>query len=133
MSVPDPGSVRSLFARIARRYDAANHLLSLGRDYAWRRRLVGAVCRSAPGDILDLATGSGDVAFALSRGMPAARIIGMDFCEPMLAEAERKKTAAGSGAFSNVRFSAGDGAALPLPDRSFDHFAKPQGPDDRQP
>ncbi len=102
-----------MFARIARRYDAANHLLSLGRDYAWRRKLVAAVCDSSPRDILDLATGSGDVAFALSGRSPSARITGMDFCPPMLEEAERKKAAV-PGRFANVHFLPGDGLNLPL-------------------
>jgi len=119
MSVSDSSAVRSMFGRIARRYDLANHLLSLGWDHAWRRRLVQAVRGAAPRDVLDLATGSGDVAFALSRKAPSARILGLDFCPPMLAEAERKKAAA-PGAYGNVRFAAGDGLALPLPDADFD-------------
>jgi demethylmenaquinone methyltransferase / 2-methoxy-6-polyprenyl-1,4-benzoquinol methylase len=119
MSFSDSASVRSMFGRIARRYDAANHLLSAGCDLAWRRRLVSAVCRTAPAKILDLATGSGDVAFALSRKAPAADITGMDFCPPMLAEAERKKAAA-AGSHGNIRFLPGDALALPLPNASFD-------------
>jgi demethylmenaquinone methyltransferase/2-methoxy-6-polyprenyl-1,4-benzoquinol methylase len=119
MSVSDPAAIRSMFGRIAGRYDLANRLLSLGCDQSWRRRLVGAVARGAPRDVLDLATGSGDVAFALSRRDPAARILGMDFCPPMLVEAERKKAAA-AGAFGHVRFAPGDGLALPLEDAAFD-------------
>jgi len=109
-----------MFARIARRYDLANRLLSGGTDVAWRRRLVAAVRRTAPREVLDLATGSGDVAFALSRRLPGAHILGMDFCPPMLAEAERKQAAAGGGRYANVRFAPGDGLALPLADASFD-------------
>ena len=109
-----------MFGRIARRYDLANRLLSGGMDVRWRRRLVAAVARTAPRDILDLATGSGDVAFALSRRLPAARILGLDFCPPMLAEAEAKKAAAGPGRHENVRFGPGDGLALPVGDASFD-------------
>jgi demethylmenaquinone methyltransferase/2-methoxy-6-polyprenyl-1,4-benzoquinol methylase len=107
-----------MFGRIARRYDVANRLLSMGRDLSWRRRLIAAVLRHSPGDVLDLATGSGDVAFALAGRTGATRILGMDFCPPMLAEAERKK--ARSGRFENVRFAPGDGLALPLADASFD-------------
>jgi demethylmenaquinone methyltransferase/2-methoxy-6-polyprenyl-1,4-benzoquinol methylase len=82
---------------------------------------VAAVARRAPRDLLDLATGSGDVAFALSAGLAAeAQITGMDFCEPMLAEARKKKAAAGPGAYANTRFLIGDGLALPLQDGSFD-------------
>jgi demethylmenaquinone methyltransferase / 2-methoxy-6-polyprenyl-1,4-benzoquinol methylase len=119
--MPDPAAVNSMFGRIARRYDFANFVLSGGMDTWWRRQLVAAVRRSKPRDILDLATGSGDVAFALSRGLPApASITGMDFCQPMLDEAEAKKLAAGARQYQNVRFAQGDGLSLPLPDASFD-------------
>jgi demethylmenaquinone methyltransferase/2-methoxy-6-polyprenyl-1,4-benzoquinol methylase len=119
--MPDPVAVNSMFGRIAPRYDLANRLLSGGMDVWWRRCLVAAVRRSAPHDVLDLATGSGDVAFALSRGLPAdVRITGMDFCQPMLDEAEVKKSAAGAGHYGNVSFRQGDGLALPLPDGCVD-------------
>lgn len=118
--MPDPAAVNSMFARIARRYDVANRLLSGGADISWRKRLVQAVARSKPRDILDLATGSGDVAFALSRRFEtAAQVTGMDFCQPMLDEAQKKKAAAG-GRYENVTFRQGDGLALPLPDAVYD-------------
>lgn len=110
-----------MFGRIARRYDMANRLLSGGMDIYWRRCLVRAVRRRNPAGILDLATGSGDVALALSRGVPEARqITGMDFCAPMLDEARRKKQAAPEGRYDNVTFRAGDGLALPLEPASCD-------------
>ena len=119
--MPDPVAVNSMFGRIARRYDRANLVLCGGIDTWWRRRLVAAVRRHAPRDVLDLATGSGDVAFALSRRLdPATTIVGMDFCQPMLDQAEEKKRAAGAGRFANVAFCQGDGLALPLPDASID-------------
>lgn len=119
--MPDPTAVNSMFARIASRYDLANRLLSGGSDVWWRHRLVAAVARNRPKDILDLATGSGDVAFALSRKVLSSNnIIGMDFCQPMLDEAERKKGAAGPSRYANIRFQAGDGLNLPLADASFD-------------
>jgi len=118
--MPDPSAVNSMFGRIARRYDVANRLLSGGLDLWWRRRLVAAVRRQRPSTVLDLATGSGDVAFALSRGLPSeVEIVGMDFCQPMLDEAEVKKNAS-PGRYPNVRFRPGDGLALPLPDASVD-------------
>lgn len=108
-----------MFGRIARRYDLANRVLSGGIDIYWRSRLVGAVRETRPADVLDLATGSGDVAFALARGLPSGvRIVGMDFCAPMIEEAEAKK-AARAGAYPGVAFSQGDGLALPLADASF--------------
>jgi demethylmenaquinone methyltransferase/2-methoxy-6-polyprenyl-1,4-benzoquinol methylase len=108
-----------MFARIAHRYDLANRLLSGGADRWWRRRLVAAVRRARPRAVLDLATGSGDVALALGRALPSdVQIIGMDFCAPMLAEAEAKKRRAGG--YPNISFRQGDGLALPLADASVD-------------
>jgi demethylmenaquinone methyltransferase/2-methoxy-6-polyprenyl-1,4-benzoquinol methylase len=117
--MPDPIAVNEMFARIAPRYDLANRLISGGADVWWRRRLVAAVRRARPRVVLDLATGSGDVAFALGRGLPAnVQIIGMDFCQPMLDKAEAKRRKAGGSA--NLRFLPGDGMALPLPGASVD-------------
>jgi len=117
--MPDPTAVNKMFGRIAPRYDLANRLLSGGTDVRWRRRLVAAVRRTQPRVVLDLATGSGDVAFALGRGLPAnVQIMGMDFCQPMLDEAEAKKRKAGGSA--NLWFLQGDGMALPLAAASVD-------------
>jgi demethylmenaquinone methyltransferase/2-methoxy-6-polyprenyl-1,4-benzoquinol methylase len=119
--MPDPVAVRSMFGRIASRYDLANRMLSGGTDVGWRRELVAAVKRFGPTDVLDLATGSGDTALALSRELPwNSRILGMDFCDPMLAEAEKKRTGAKVGLYANLRFQTGDGMALPLADASYD-------------
>lgn len=108
-----------MFARIARRYDFANRLLSGGMDIWWRNRLVVAVRHYHPRNVLDLATGSGDVAFALSAKLQKnCAILGMDFCQPMLDQAEIKKAA--SSRFSQVTFRQGDGLALPLADTMFD-------------
>ena len=110
-----------MFARIAARYDLANHLLSAGIDLWWRRCLVRSVRHHRPRDVLDLATGSGDVAFALAHRLnPETQIVGMDFCQPMLDEAEAKKTRANDPRFCNVSFAPGDGLNLPLDDASFD-------------
>lgn len=117
--MPDPKAVNTMFARIAGRYDLANHLLSGGVDFWWRQKLVRAVYDSRARDILDLATGSGDVAFALADGLPpGTQITGMDFCQPMLDEAVKKRAA--SPRWAPLEFKQGDGMALPLPDRTFD-------------
>ena len=117
--MPDPAAVNSMFARIARRYDVANRLLSGGIDVWWRHRLVAAVRKGNPKAVLDLATGSGDVAFALSKGLPeTVTITGMDFCQPMLDEAVLKQR--GSGRYLNITFKQGDGMALPLATETFD-------------
>src|SRR6185312_13156675 len=102
--MPDPVAVNSMFGRIASRYDLANRLLSVGIDRWWRMQLVGNVRKADPAAILDLATGSGDVTFALSRGLPQTTLItGMDFCVPML-DVAREKQAAAHGVFGNVAF-----------------------------
>ncbi|HEY0368827.1 MAG TPA: class I SAM-dependent methyltransferase, partial [Chthoniobacterales bacterium] len=66
----DPEAVRSMFDRIASRYDLANHLLSGGVDFLWRRRAAGLVRQWQPRRVLDLATGSGDLALAIARAFP---------------------------------------------------------------
>lgn len=119
--MPDPVAVNSMFARIARRYDRANRLLSGGVDQAWRRRLVRRVAAANPRDVLDVATGSGDVAFALARALPPpARITGMDFCAPMLDEATAKHRALPAASLPHLDFALGDGLALPLGDDTQD-------------
>jgi demethylmenaquinone methyltransferase/2-methoxy-6-polyprenyl-1,4-benzoquinol methylase len=118
-AMPDSKAVNSMFARIAGRYDLANHLLSGGLDFGWRQTLVRAVHDAHPTRILDLATGSGDVAFALVDGLPPEVLItGMDFCQPMLDEAVIKQ--AGHLRWRKIDFIPGDGLALPLADQSFD-------------
>ena len=104
-------AVRRLFGSIARRYDLANHLLSGGLDYFWRRRAAKIVRSWNPSRILDLATGSGDLALALAKACPDAEVLGADFCLPMLLAAKRKGVA---------KLIQADGMSLPLPDESFD-------------
>jgi len=91
---PDPHhpapAVRRLFSTIAGRYDLANHLLSAGLDFLWRRRAARLVRGWNPARILDLATGSGDLAIALRAACPRSVVVGADFCAPMLREARRK-------------------------------------------
>lgn len=118
--MPDPAAVNSMFGRIARRYDVANRVLSGGLDISWRRRLVNAVRDVHPTAVLDLATGSGDVAFALSRGLPrSTSITAMDFCVPMLEEAKSKQAAAPER-YGNIAFREGDALNLPIADATYD-------------
>lgn len=106
-----------MFSGISGRYDAANHLLSGGIDWYWRYRLVRAVHGHQPGAVADLATGSGDVAFALRRKLsPACPVHALDFCEPMLDVARTKqKRRKLNGALD---FAFGDCLNLPLSDSS---------------
>src|SRR5260370_40533356 len=86
----NPEAVRAMFDSIARRYDLANHVLSCGCDFLWRRRAAEIVAGWNPHTILDLATGTGDLALALAKALPNAEIIGADFSEEMLAVAQAK-------------------------------------------
>ncbi len=107
----EPAFVHQLFASIADRYDLANHLLSGGFDFLWRRRAARIVRRWRPATILDLATGSGDLALTLQRNCPEAAIVGADFCEPMLEKARAK----------GLRHTVvADALHLPFADETFD-------------
>ena len=111
LSQHNPEFVQKTFSSIAGRYDLANHLLSGGLDFLWRRRVSRLVAASRPSRVLDLATGSGDLAIALQKACPSAQVVGADFCLPMLEEARRKKVS---------RLVQADGLALPFRDGTFD-------------
>ena len=120
MSGPDPAAVEATFSSVAPRYDLANHWLSGGIDFYWRNRLVKFAKQGSPRDILDLATGSGDVLFALRQGLgDNVNLTGLDFCEPMLEEARKKRTDRRLEEKDN-QFLHGDCLALPFADESFD-------------
>ena len=107
----DPDSVRAMFGRIARRYDLANHLLSGGTDFLWRRRAAKIVANWEPRDVLDLASGSGDLALAIQARLPNAKIIAADFSPEML------EIARGKGVANTV---VADALQLPFENGSFD-------------
>ncbi len=120
MNGPDPDAVRATFKSVAPRYDLANHLLSGGIDFLWRSNLVDRAKRGEHGRVLDLATGSGDVALALRKGLSAeSQITGVDFCEPMLELARRKRDLRKLGSEQN-QFLSGDCLNLRFEDASFD-------------
>jgi demethylmenaquinone methyltransferase/2-methoxy-6-polyprenyl-1,4-benzoquinol methylase len=102
----DPRAVRAMFARIARRYDFLNRLLSVGIDRRWRAALVQHLGDLQGRTMLDSCCGTGDLAFALERG--GARVLGVDFTPEMLGRARAK------GAGFRARFVAGDALRLPL-------------------
>ena len=106
-----PARVRTMFGAIARRYDLANHMLSCGIDFYWRKRAANTVAIWRPRKIVDLATGTGDLALALQKKMPDAEVTGVDFLPEMLELAQRK------GVRKTIL---ADAMKLPFPDASFD-------------
>ena len=109
-------AVREMFGEIAPRYDLLNRLLSGGVDQRWRRLAVRLATEKAPRRILDVATGTGDVALLLKRARPEAEVVGGDFTPQMLELARAKAERAGV----DVRFVEADALALPFADGSFD-------------
>jgi demethylmenaquinone methyltransferase/2-methoxy-6-polyprenyl-1,4-benzoquinol methylase len=117
--MPEASAIAEMFSGIAPRYDLANHVLSFGLDFGWRRRLVRAVAAMHPRRVADLATGSGDVAFALKQRLgPQVEVRGLDFCQPMLEAAERKKATRPWA--RDIVFAFGDCLNLPFADDSLD-------------
>jgi demethylmenaquinone methyltransferase / 2-methoxy-6-polyprenyl-1,4-benzoquinol methylase len=109
--------VRSLFDAIAYRYDLLNHLLSGGVDVYWRRRAIEHLRSLAPTRILDVATGTGDLALAAMRLKPR-EIIGVDIADEMLRFGRRKVERRGLTRW--ITLKSGDAEQLEFPDRSFD-------------
>jgi len=83
----DPTYVKKAFSRIADRYVVTNHVLSLGTDILWRKKVGRMVAAWQPDRILDVATGTGDLALEMQRRCPEAQVTGSDFCPEMLAYA----------------------------------------------
>ncbi len=112
--------VREMFGRIAPRYDLLNHLLSLDFDKRWRRRVAkkfGHILREPRAQVLDLCSGTGDLAFAFRKEAPqGAAILGSDFAPAMLKRARAKAAALGAA----VEFVEADALRLPFPESSFD-------------
>lgn len=122
-----------MFDAIAPRYDLLNHLLSLGIDRRWRAKTVRAVCGCAPPEVLDMATGTGDLAIAIARAMPQAHVTGIDLSAGMIAIGQQKVNR--KGLSDRITLTEGDGEKLPFEEERFDavtigfgirNFADPQ-------
>ncbi len=109
--------VAEMFDNISKRYDFLNHLLSLGIDKGWRKKVVRLVKAANAKLVLDVATGTADLAIALSKGIPAATIKGADISAGML-EIGKQKVA--KGGYTKVELVLGDGENLPFADATFD-------------
>lgn len=109
--------VAQMFDNISARYDFLNHLLSLGIDKGWRRKVVRLIKAKNPSTILDIATGTGDLAIALSK-IPNTQITGLDISAGMLKVGEEK--IAKKGLNKQITLQLGDSENLPFEDNSFD-------------
>ena len=110
--------VREMFDNIAPKYDLLNHTLSVNIDRIWRRRVVNEVRRAKPRRILDVATGTGDLAIALARRIRDVQVMGVDLSEAMLAVARRKVEARGLD--NRIVLERGDAEHLDVADASVD-------------
>lgn len=115
----DPEKIRSMFATVSRRYDLLNHLLSLNRDRAWRKKAV-AVSGLAGGErVLDVCSGTADLALAYADGVGAGGlVVGTDFCPEMLVIGKKKVDAAAPDA--RIELMVADTINLPFPGGVFD-------------
>jgi demethylmenaquinone methyltransferase/2-methoxy-6-polyprenyl-1,4-benzoquinol methylase len=100
-----------MFGSIARRYDLANHVLSCGADFYWRSHAAQIVASWTPKNIVDLATGTGDLVLAIRKKLPNAEIVAVDVLAEMLELAKKKGV---------QRTIMADAMRLPLADSSFD-------------
>jgi len=109
--------VRDMFAEIAPHYDRTNRIISAGLDESWRKRAIALLEAPRGARIVDLCCGTGDIVFHLLRNDPSLQVTGVDFCEPMLAEARERRVREGK---PEAQFLEGDVMALPFADNTFD-------------
>ncbi|HUI42656.1 MAG TPA: bifunctional demethylmenaquinone methyltransferase/2-methoxy-6-polyprenyl-1,4-benzoquinol methylase UbiE [Terriglobia bacterium] len=115
-------AVQTMFARVAPRYDFLNHLLSARLDVQWRRAAAVQLrpILERPGSVAaDVCCGTGDLTFALAR-FSAGRVLGADFCHPMLVIARAKRAGATGGSAQRAGFIEADTLSLPLRDNALD-------------
>jgi len=121
MSTFNPSSkaayVRRMFGRIAARYDLMNRLMTFGQDRSWRRFAAHKARMPTGGHVLDLGTGTGDLALAVVDVQPTANIVGADFALPMMRIGRAKVD---SRRARQIDFVGGDALSLPFEDNTFD-------------
>ncbi|MDE5660167.1 MAG: bifunctional demethylmenaquinone methyltransferase/2-methoxy-6-polyprenyl-1,4-benzoquinol methylase UbiE [Muribaculaceae bacterium] len=115
---PKERQVEQMFDSIAPAYDLMNRAMTFGIDRLWRAKAVRMLRRDNPRDILDVATGTGDLAIELARRLPQARVTGVDLSSGMIAVGREKIARAGLG--ERVSLSVADCLDLPFADASFD-------------
>jgi demethylmenaquinone methyltransferase/2-methoxy-6-polyprenyl-1,4-benzoquinol methylase len=112
-----PTRIAGMFDAIAPRYDLLNHVLSAGLDTRWRARAISELGLQPGARIIDLCTGTGDLAVAALGAQPTASVVGVDFAGEMLRLAARKTRSLG---LPSVRLVRGDGTRIPLADGTCD-------------
>lgn len=114
---PNPEIIRSMFSKVASRYDRANSVLSVGIHHLWRKKLVD-LSKAKPGDnVLDCATGTGDLAISFKQRVgPAGNVTGTDFCVDMLQSAPAKASVKNL----QIKFEQADVTQLQYADRQYD-------------
>ena len=110
--------VAEMFARISPRYDLMNSLMTGGLHHRWKRTAARLTAGSAVGPALDVATGTGDLAFALADCSNITQVVGVDLLPEMLTIANRRRSS-GSGCRQTIQFVQGDALRLPFSDGSF--------------
>ena len=110
--------VAAMFNAISPKYDALNRILSAGIDQSWRRKTLREIRATGALNLLDVATGTADLALALANGIPGSRVVGVDISAGML-EVGRSKVRA-RDLEGRVRLDLGDGEQLPYEESSFD-------------
>lgn len=110
--------VREMFDSIAPAYDWMNRAMTFGLDKLWRRRAVSIIAADNPASVVDLATGTGDLAIAMARKMPETRITGLDLSDGMVSIGQRK--VADAGLSGRIELLTGDCLAMPFQDASAD-------------
>ena len=108
--------VADLFARISRRYDLMNDVMTLGMHRGWKRKTAALAAQAAPGPALDVSTGTGDLAFQLALRPESGHVLALDLLPEMIALAQRKKGGNGS---EKVSFVVGNALTLPFPGEIF--------------
>lgn len=113
----NPEKIAGMFNDISDRYDLLNHVLSLGIDRRWRRKLIRRLQSADPQNVLDVATGTGDLAIAAALRTKAS-ITGTDISVGMMNKGAAKVEAAGLS--GRIRFAEGAAESLPFPDSTYD-------------
>jgi len=106
--------VQDMFGRIAERYNLMNRVMTAGQDQRWRRFVIKKAQLPENGLMLDLATGTGDIAFEALKAVPSLRVVGGDFALPMMVVGQHQKQG------DEVMWCGADAMNLPFPDDSFD-------------